>query len=450
MTRYDLNLDFYGANKDAIECTSAEQLLIGPAESGKTLALLWKVNRIAFKYPKASLVILRKTLTSTHSTVLVTFQEKILGPDAPVRVYGGAIARWFDYPNGSRVWVAGLDKSSRVLSASHDFILVNQPEELTLDEWETLSTRTTGRAGHIPHPQLVGDPNPTYPTHWMYKREAITRFYSWHKDNPSLFDPETGEPTAQGVQTMERLASLTGMRRIRLFEGKAVQAEGVVYEGWNEAIHLIDQDQMAAVGSAKRYVCGVDWGYTNPGVIQVWHLDSDDRMYLVHEVYRTKKLIGWWVNKGKEIRDRYKPEAFLCDPSAPENIAEFRRAGLPARKAKNAVSLGIQKVEERLKVQDDGRPRLFIVRDCLEERDPQLERDHKPLCTADEFPSYVWQKPTANRAEKEEPAKIGDHGVDCVRYCVLELDRGRGRPMKTPEKTPSRWGTRTRRGKRSW
>ena len=58
--------------------------MVGPAETGKTIAQLWKLHVLAFKYPKASLVILRKTLTSTYSTVLRTFQEKVLGDDAPV------------------------------------------------------------------------------------------------------------------------------------------------------------------------------------------------------------------------------------------------------------------------------------------------------------------------------------------------------------------------------
>ncbi len=84
MTNYNVDLSFYGSNKDAVECGDSEVLLIGPAETGKTLAMLWKIHRLAFKYKDASLVILRKTLTSVHSTVLATFQEKVLGENAPV------------------------------------------------------------------------------------------------------------------------------------------------------------------------------------------------------------------------------------------------------------------------------------------------------------------------------------------------------------------------------
>ena len=74
-----LEYDFYGNNKAAIECGNPEVLLIGPAETGKTLGLLWKLHRVATKYKKTSIVIARKTLTSTYGTVLQTFQEKVLG-----------------------------------------------------------------------------------------------------------------------------------------------------------------------------------------------------------------------------------------------------------------------------------------------------------------------------------------------------------------------------------
>lgn len=418
MTNYDIDLSFYGANKDAIECQAAEVLLIGPAETGKTLGFLWKLHRIAFKYENASLVILRKTLTSTYSTVLVTFQEKVLGEDAPVSVYGGETPRWFDYPNGSRVWVAGLDKSSRILSAEHDIIFVNQPEELTLDEWETLSTRTTGRSGHIPHPQLIGDPNPTYPTHWMYQRKVIKRFYSWHKDNPALFDQGTGEPTAQGLQTLERLASLTGMRYTRLFEGRACQAEGAVYEGWNEAIHLVDRFDIPA--DWRRIRC-VDFGYSNPFVCQWWAMDGDERMYLYREIYKTQTIVEDHARDIVRLSEGEYIEATVCDHDA-EDRATLERHGVPTQAASKAITPGIQAVQARLRKAGDNRPRLFVLRDSLVEQDADLARVFKPTKTRDEFAAYVWPKAPDGKALKEVPLDLNNHGMDTTRYGVMYLD----------------------------
>ena len=242
LTTYDIPYSLYGNNRRAVFCRDAEVILAGPADTGKTLALLWKLNTCALKYPGASIVIARKQATDVYGSVLVSYQKKILGHSAPVRVYGGGKPEWFDYPNGARVWVAGLDKPGKVLSAEHDLIYVNQAEELALVDWETLTTRTTGRAGHMPYAQTIGDANPAGPTHWIKTRAAagkLTLVESTHQDNPELYDRATGEMTEAGKTRIGRLANLTGVRNLRLFKGLWVAPEGVIYDVFDEARHKV-------------------------------------------------------------------------------------------------------------------------------------------------------------------------------------------------------------------
>jgi hypothetical protein len=236
---YEVPYSFYGGNRRAVLCHDPEVVLAGPADTGKTLALLWKLNTCAIKYPAASIVIARKQLTDAYSSVLVTFQKKILGDDAPVEIYGGEKAQWYDYPNGSRIWVAGLDKPGKVLSAEHDIIYVNQAEELALVDWETLTTRTTGRAGNMPYSQTIGDANPGPPTHWIRARKSLTLFESTHRDNPQIYDPDTGELTEQGKQRLGRLANLTGSRKLRLYQGIWAAPEGAIYDVFDEERHKV-------------------------------------------------------------------------------------------------------------------------------------------------------------------------------------------------------------------
>jgi phage terminase large subunit len=173
---------------------------------------------------------------------LVTFRNKVLGDDAPVRVYGGDKAQWFDYPTDSRIWVTGLDKAGKVLSAEHDIIYVNQAEELSLMDWETLTTRTTGRAGNMPYSQTIGDCNPAAPTHWIKSRAKegkLTLFESGHKDNPELYDPKTGQITRQGEQRIGRLKNLSGSRLMRLYHGLWAAPEGAIYDVFDEEKHRV-------------------------------------------------------------------------------------------------------------------------------------------------------------------------------------------------------------------
>lgn len=401
---------FYGGAREFVKYQGPEAMIHGPAETGKTISALYKLHICACKYSNASIVIARKTLTVTYATVLQTFLNKVLDEDAPVEAYGGMKPEWFDYPTGSRIWITGLDKSGKVLSAEHDIIYVNQAEELTLDDWETLTTRTTGRAGNMPYSQTIGDCNPSYPGHWMYHRSPIRMFYSKHRENPTLYEPESGEITTQGKRTMGQLEDLTGVRRKRLLEGKPAQAEGVVYEEWDDAVHLIYEDQLP---DCQRYIAGVDWGYVHPGVMGVFGFDGDGAMYLVKQVYHTKRTIDWWVEQAQALKDKYPIERFVCDPSEPAYIAAFNKAHLTAVGANNAILPGIGFVQQRLKNR-----RLFVVRDSLRQIDEELKEARRPYAVEQEFGSYVW----ADSQVKEIPIKKLDDGMDMTRYATMYVD----------------------------
>ena len=47
---------------------------------------------------------------------------------------------------------------------------------------------------------------------------------------------------------------------------------------------------------------------------------------------------------GKEIRNHFSPDAFLCDPAEPAYILQFRQQGLFAIEADNDIEAGIQAI----------------------------------------------------------------------------------------------------------
>ena len=226
-----------------IECMDDEVIAEGPAETGKTLAALNKLHRTAFRYAGSQLSIIRKTYKSMVGSVLMTYENKVIGLNSQVRAYGGSKPSWYDYPNGSRIWVDGMDEPTRILSSERDIIYVNQAEELSLQEWETLSTRVTGRAGNIPNPQLLGDCNPGPPTHWIKsraKQSNLTLIQTGHKDNPTLWDVKNEAWTEQGERTLRKLSKLTGTMRLRLLNGMWAQPEGAIYNMFLEERHKVE------------------------------------------------------------------------------------------------------------------------------------------------------------------------------------------------------------------
>ena len=413
-----------GAAKSLWSCRDPEVMISGPAETGKTWSALQKLNALAWKYPNAQLAMIRKTQSSLQSSVVVTFR-RIIGTDSPVKPYGGQTPVWYDYPNGARIWLGGMDNPDKVLSSERDFIYVNQAEELTIKDWETLRTRNTGRGGVAPYAQQFGDCNPGPPTHWIKDRERsgkLRLFESRHEDNPTLFDDD-GKITAQGVKSLAVLDGLTGVRYYRLRKGLWVAAEGVIYENWDTSVHHLHRHEIAPIGNSWPRIWGVDFGYTHPFVWQQWIIDPDGRLILDREIYRTRKLVEDHARSILDVtKNDPKPQYLICDHDAEDRATLERHLGIKTTAAYKGVSDGIQAVQTRLKVAGDGKPRIIILRDALVDEDKDLKENRKPTCTAEEFEVYTWQM-TPGQELKDVPLKENDHGMDNMRYVVAHVDK---------------------------
>jgi phage terminase large subunit len=409
---------FRGAALEAQRTTTQEWLLAGPAETGKTYAGLWYLDSLLRTTPKAKAAIVRKVRKDMVTTVLETW-DRIVSIRGGVTRYGGRSVESFHYGNGARCFVAGLDDPGKVLSSELDWMYVNQAEQLQVNDWEYCTTRTTGRGVVTPTPMLFGDCNPGPPTHWILKRPRIKLLHSVHTDNPTLFDDD-GHITAQGERSLATLQALTGVRRERLFRGKWVQAEGAVYDTFDRGVHVITREAFDKLIVTQWYE-GIDFGYSNPFCWQRVALDGDGRMYLEREIYRTKRLVEDHAEEIKRYRLGRPPATAVADHDA-EGRATLERRGIPTLPAFKSVSPGIQNLQARLAVQGDGKPRLYVVEDACEERDPDLAAAHLPTCSLEEFEVYSWPTAPDGRALREEPVKKFDHGMDTLRYIAAHVD----------------------------
>jgi PBSX family phage terminase large subunit len=407
-----------------------EVVISGPAETGKTYSALNKLNALAWKYPNSQSVVIRKTLTSLYTSVLKTYKN-VLGAESPVSFYGGEKPEWADYPNGSRIFFAGMDNPQKALSSERDFIYVNQAEELALDDWETLTTRCTGRAANAPYAQIMGDCNPGPPTHWILHRPSLKIFESRHEHNPTLFDDD-GTITPRGRLTLEILDRLTGVRKERLRYGRWVQAEGAVYEEWDRAVHLIEP---FPIPREWRRIRSTDFGYSNPFSTGWYAIDHDGRMYLYREIYKTQTIVDDHARRIVELSGSDRFEANIADHDAEDRATLARavpatatrpgRPGIPTLPAYKLISPGIQAVQARLRPAGDGKPRLFIFKDALlpEDRDESLAERKMPTCMADEFEVYMWPKDSGGKSVKEVPLDRDNHAMDQLRYAVGYVDK---------------------------
>ena len=396
----------------------------GPAGTGKTFGILFFLHSLLLLYAGAKILVARKSNTDLAGSAMATFQDYILHPEEGVNFFGGNKVKpaAYQYPNGSKLVVNGLDKPSKVKSMEFDGVYINEATECSQEDVEFCWMRL-GRRGKLPLQPFIMDFNPDAPQHWLNQRMnegAIVRLLSRHEDNPYLYDAARGEWTPAGVKYIARLDALVGVRKDRYRYGIWAAAEGMVYQdAWDRKRNLIDRFSIPR--EWPRFLA-CDFGFTNPFVCQWWAEDPDGRLYRYREIYKTKTLVEDHARKIKELSQwgtangEPLPYAIVCDHDAEDRATLERYLGMSTTPAHKDVSPGIQAVASRLKAAGDGKARLFFLRDSLVERDHELADRKKPTCTEEEMESYVWD------TAKEKPVKEDDHGNDTCRYLVAHRD----------------------------
>lgn len=425
-------------------CRAPIVLVDGPAGTGKTYGILWKIVALAERYPGMRAWIGRKTRQSMTDSVLVTLEDGVLGAmhplvaDGPQRKFRSA----YVFPNGSEIVVGGLDKPSKTFSAEYDVVAVFEAIECTAEEVELLlRTLRHGKMkrGGEPYHQLVMDTNPGPEMHWLNRRDDwLLRIRSRHEDNPRLWDREAGAWTPEGRNYMAILDSLTGARKERLRFGRWVSSEGAVYPEFDAAVHIIDPFPIPHDWPRYR---SIDFGYKNPFSCSWYASDPDGRLYVYRQIYRTGRIVAEHAKEILKLSEGESFQATIADHDL-EDRATLASAGIDTVPAMKDVERGLQLVRARLAVQGDKQPRLYFLRDALVEADPSLLEKKRPCCTTQEFDCYVWPKDKDGKPVKEEPVKENDHGLDELRYMVMHLDArapvsvsvvAMGVPPKPPE-----------------
>ena len=431
-----------GGCRTAFTARDSEILLSGPAGTGKSRALMERLLVMALKYPGMRGLIVRKTLASLGSTALVTWREHVAAEaiaSGLMRYYGGSSEEppQYRFSNGSKIMIGGMDKPKRIMSSEYDVCYVQEAIELTTEDWESITTRL--RNNKIPYQMIMADTNPDVPTHWLKVRcnQGVTRMIeSRHEDNPTLMNAD-GTQTERGAAYLSKLDALSGVRKQRLKDGLWVAAEGMIFEEYDPAVHLIDR---FFVPKAWTRFWAIDFGFVNPFVWQDWAVDPDGVAYLTAEIYQTKRTVDQHakailhhvMDQRKQVGrkgewNEAKPRAIICDHDAEGRAVLERELGLSCLPAYKVVTEGVQAVQMALRPRANGKRGIYLMRDSrIHPADVDLLDAKKPTCTTEEIPGYIWDE-GAGKTPKETPLKENDHGCDSMRYFVVEQSRGRPR-----------------------
>ena len=297
---------FYGVNQQFRENALASKgihtsVLSGPNDTGKTITCLSVLHEMALSNPGAELVMARKIKKSCYNTICRSFINKILPPNTDVVIFGGEqTPQQFIYPNGSRIYVEGMDSVAtsektdnvnRLLSGEFDIIYVGQGEELSRNDIDKLRGRCSGRAGNLGpdyRAQLIMDVNPgseRHPIKQMEREGVLKMFNSRHRDNPDLYDQKTGELTEIGEIRIGVLRSFKGVHRARYYEGKWTGAGGLYFTAFEDYIHGLSHFEL---NPEWEIWASMDYGFVHPNAVFFHAKDSAGIMYTFHELIHQK------------------------------------------------------------------------------------------------------------------------------------------------------------------
>ncbi|MCB1007090.1 MAG: phage terminase large subunit [Acidimicrobiales bacterium] len=451
-----------GAAAELLRSRDPEVLIEGPllAGTGKSRACLEKIDILCQQYPRIRALLCRQTLKSVRESIQVTLEERVWWPEH--ECLRNNISRehrtHYDYDNGSRIVLGGLDNPDKTFSTEYDLVFVEEAIEVGLDSWEKLLR--VNRNWRMPFQQAIAATNPGSKFHWLNKRPEQTweapddipglaavrpsngmqmlRLLSRHKDNPALWDEERCEWTAAGAAYLSTLAHMTGVRRKRLLNGEWVSEEGLVFEEYDSGIHTIEREALLVdpahpeKGSRIKWAIGsMDFGFRNPGCFQVWGVDGRGAMYCLAEVYRAEKQLDWWAEEIQKLIHEFGVLRIVADGAEPRSI-EYLNGLLMApggrsepgfvRPAEKDIQVGLARMHDAL-APLEGPPAMYWVRNRLRAGlDPKCLAAGKPTSSTDEITAFVWLKTEDGRPIKEQPdPACADHGLDAARYAAVEV-----------------------------
>ena len=357
--------------------------LQGSSRSAKTYSIVQYLCIYCSLHPKTTVSIVRAGLPSLKRSVYRDFKEIMLSLNVWNDKQMNKSDLIYTFPNGSTIEFFSTDNEQKIRGSKRMILFVNEANELDFLQWQQLQMRTTDFS--------IIDYNPSFTDdHWICEinQESSTYwFISTYKDNPFL-----EEKVIKEIESLkDKNPSLW-----RIY-GLGLQAivEGLIFENVKELKH-----DYIPFEKRKHHYRGMDFGYTNDPTAIIDVYICGDELWLDEICYRTKMLSSDIIKEIKNANNRDRSNVEIISESAdPRLIDELNNAGLdikPVRKYAGSIIAGINKMQTM---------KIFIT-----SRSVNLKK---------EFKNYTYRQ---NKDGKwlNEPIDSFNHGIDAVRYVVLE------------------------------
>lgn len=259
------------------------------------------------------------------------------------------------------------------------------------------------------------DPAMTYWIEEMIIDDKVPSTWKFYRCNTACNAEDPNSVVSQQWAD-EFFASVSDEMTETRMTGAFASYEGLIYQSFNRAVHVIDEDELVIPNADVIHKRSVDWGASveHPLALLFGFKDPLGVWTIYDEYHSTDQTMTWeehceqvksmrkWPKNNPHFRETY------GDPSRPDLFREWSRHGIPISPARNDVDEGIESVRRCLKSYPLIGPKLRISSRC------------KNLIK--EMYTYRWMKSSGRglnpTAARPVPLKRMDDLADCLRYLI--------------------------------
>lgn len=354
-----------------------------------------------------------KSIKDVHADLT---DQEVYGPWS---FLGGRInhSEWtITFPGGSWIRWFGMKEANAARGIRCDMVTADEGDDIDLGSIQAVVKPWFSAPWSLRQFVVGGTPRRgrhglLYSMHSAATVKHLARHYSFHatyKDAPETVDPAYVEEV--------KATTLPEVFR-REWECDFDSAEGLVYGIFDAQFHVREPDPRTRW---TEFLVGIDHGYEDPGVFLLAGVQGSGRdatIHLIDEVYQTKQTESWWIDAAKKLAKQYNLKTgsnphgaqvrWFADPSRPDRIDAFGKAGFRVEQAKNAIDEGVDAVADRLVLRldpndKDGKrrfARLYVSPKCKE--------------TIGEFGKY------RRRRDPKNPERVLDAIEDKDNHCFV-------------------------------
>ncbi len=376
------------------------------SKKSKTSAL-WHIYNI-MKYPDANALVVRKTERTLKDSVMADLRWAIdrLGVSDFWKYTTNPLELTY-LPTGQKILFRGFDDPLKITSITVPkgvlcWVWLEEAYEISREEdFDMLNESIRGAVPDGLFKRFTITFNPWTDKHWLKKRFfdtpdtedkiALTTNYMCNEWLDEA-DHRMFEEMKRNRPKRYRVAGL----------GEWGIVDGLIFENWIE--EQFDVQELIQKKPHLKPVFGLDFGYTNDPTAFVCALVDGEKkiIYVFDEMYQ-KALTNEMIYE-KILNMGFAKEKIIADSAEPKSIDRLYELGLrrirKARKGRDSVNNGIAYVQEF---------NMVIHPKCVN--------------FITEISNYVWDEDKFGH-KVNKPIDDFNHGIDALRYAMLEYNRG--------------------------